>query len=72
MLLGFAVLGLLMDYAKLPLGPFVLSFILGPMLELNLRKGFTYTDKGILPFFIAMITASVREPTPSLLKILPR
>jgi putative tricarboxylic transport membrane protein len=51
LLLGFAGLGLFMDKFRLPVGPFILAFILGPMLELNLRRGMTYTDEGLLPFF---------------------
>ncbi|WP_316858732.1 tripartite tricarboxylate transporter permease [uncultured Cohaesibacter sp.] len=51
LLLGFAGLGLVMDRFRLPVGPFLLAFILAPMLELNLRRGLTYTDDGILPFF---------------------
>lgn len=50
LLLGFAGLGILLDIARLPVGPLILSFILGPMLESNLRKGMTYTDQGLWPF----------------------
>ena len=50
LLIAFAALGLLMDKVRLPVGPFILAFILGPMLELNLRRGITYTDDGILRF----------------------
>jgi putative tricarboxylic transport membrane protein len=50
LLLGFAALGILLDVARLPVGPLILSFILGPMLESNLRKGMTYTDDGFWPF----------------------
>ncbi len=57
LLLSFAALGFLMDMVKLPTSPFILSFILGPMLELNMRKGFTYTDQGIWPFFTRPISA---------------
>lgn len=57
LLLGFAALGLAMDRVKLPVGPFILAFILGPMLELNLRRGITYTDEGVLPFFTRPISA---------------
>ena len=32
-------------------------FILGPMLELNLRRGITYTDEGVWPFFTRPISA---------------
>ncbi len=55
-LLAFAALGIAMDWAKFPNSPFILSFILGPMLENNLRKGMTYTDQGILPFFTRPIS----------------
>lgn len=51
LLLGFAGLGLAMDRLRLPIGPFILAFILAPMLELNLRRGMTSTDEGIVPFF---------------------
>lgn len=47
LLLGFAALGLIMDRCRLPVGPFILAFILGPMLELNLRRGITYADNGL-------------------------
>ncbi|WP_425101770.1 tripartite tricarboxylate transporter permease [Tropicibacter sp. S64] len=56
LLLGFAALGLSMDRLRLPIGPFILAFILAPMLELNLRRGMTYTDEGILPFFTRPIS----------------
>lgn len=56
LLLGFAALGLAMDKLRLPIGPFILAFILAPMLELNLRRGMTYTDEGILPFFTRPIS----------------
>jgi putative tricarboxylic transport membrane protein len=56
LLLGFAALGLSMDKLRLPIGPFILAFILAPMLELNLRRGMTYTDEGIVPFFTRPIS----------------
>ncbi|WP_417208507.1 tripartite tricarboxylate transporter permease [Antarctobacter sp.] len=56
LLLGFAALGLSMDKLRLPIGPFILAFILAPMLELNLRRGLTYTDEGVLPFFTRPIS----------------
>jgi putative tricarboxylic transport membrane protein len=37
-------------------GPLILSFILGPMLESNLRKGMTYTDEGFWPFLTRPIS----------------
>lgn len=56
LLLGFAGLGLAFEKLRLPIGPFILAFILAPMLELNLRRGMTYTDDGILPFFTRPIS----------------
>lgn len=56
LLLGFAVLGLAMDKLRLPVSPFILAFILANMLELNLRRGITYTDEGIWPFFTRPIS----------------
>lgn len=57
LLLAFAVLGLTMDKVRLPVGPFILAFILGPMLELNLRRGITYVEDGHLAFFTRPISA---------------
>lgn len=57
LLLFFTALGLLMDVFKLPVSPFLLSFILGPMLELNLRNGLTYSDNGALAFFTRPVSA---------------
>lgn len=59
LLLAFAALGFLFDIVKLPTSPFILAFILGPMLESNLRGGFTYTDQGFLPFFTRPISGTL-------------
>ncbi|MFD1796992.1 tripartite tricarboxylate transporter permease [Paracoccus aurantiacus] len=56
LLLGFAALGLIMDHCRLPVGPFILAFILGPMLELNLRRGITYADNGLELFLIRPVS----------------
>ncbi|MCT4370477.1 tripartite tricarboxylate transporter permease [Yangia mangrovi] len=58
-LLGFAALGIVMDMVRLPVSPFLLSFILGPMLESNLRKGFTYSADGAWAFFTRPISAAL-------------
>lgn len=73
LLLGFAILGLSMDKLRLPVGPFILAFILAPMLELNLRRGMTYTDDGIWPFFTRpvsglLLAAAVLSITSPLLR----
>jgi len=51
MVIIFAVLGIVMQWAGLPTSPMILSFILGPMLENNLRKAISYADTGWLSFF---------------------
>lgn len=57
LLLTFAGLGLIMDRTRLPVGPFILAFILGPMLELNLRRGITYTEDGLWLFITRSVSA---------------
>lgn len=47
--LGFTLLGVFMAYMKLPVGPFILTFVLASLLETNLRKGVSY--EGYFSFF---------------------
>lgn len=49
---ALAVINVFFVYAGLPRAPFLLGFILSPMLESNLRKGLTYTDYGFAYFFM--------------------
>lgn len=49
-MVAMGAVGFLMAVGNLPTSPFILGFILGPMLEQNLRMGLTYTDQGFLPF----------------------
>ena len=41
---------ILMAVGNLPTSPFILGYILGPMLESNLRQGLTYSQNGLLTF----------------------
>lgn len=50
-MLGFGVLGFGMERAGLPLGPFVLGFILAPLAEAKLRSGLMMTGGDIAPLF---------------------
>jgi putative tricarboxylic transport membrane protein len=50
-MLGFGVLGFGMERAGLPLGPFVLGFILAPLAEAKLRSGLMMTAGDITPLF---------------------
>lgn len=45
------VLGVLMDLFGISSLPFLMTFILSPMLELNLRRGFNYSTVGPIIFF---------------------
>ena len=45
------VLGFLLSRAGFPFAPVVVGFILGPLLEINLRRGLMQTDGDFLPFF---------------------
>ena len=49
-LIFFGVVGYLFERFDLPLPPVVLGFILGPMLEVNLRRGIMAAQGSLLPF----------------------
>ena len=49
--LGCCVLGVLMDYFEIPSLPFLMAYILSPMLELNIRRGLNYSVNGVSEFF---------------------
>lgn len=57
LMLVMGVVGLVMALGNLPTSPFILGYILGPMLETNLRKGMTYTSDGFLPFITRPVSA---------------
>tara|TARA_R110002020_G_scaffold396928_1_gene607085 strand:- start:1917 stop:3395 length:1479 start_codon:yes stop_codon:yes gene_type:complete len=46
---GFACLGYILVRAKVPLGPFIIAFILTPMAEENLRSGLVVYGSSYLP-----------------------
>lgn len=49
--LGSCILGVLMDIFGIPSLPFLMAFILSPMLELNIRRGFNWSPNGLSEFF---------------------
>ena len=59
LMIGVAILGLFFAFAELPSAPFILGFILGPMLEMNLRKGITYDDRGFIVFLTRPISCAL-------------
>ncbi|MEM7022643.1 MAG: tripartite tricarboxylate transporter permease [Pseudomonadota bacterium] len=50
-MLGFGVLGFMLERAKMPLGPFVIGFVLAPLAEAKLRSGLMMTAGSIEPMF---------------------
>jgi len=50
-MLGFGVLGFAMERAGFPLGPFVIGFVLAPLMEEKLRSGLMMTAGSISPIF---------------------
>lgn len=50
-MLGFGIIGFLLERAKIPLGPFVIGFVLAPLAEEKLRSGLMMTAGDITPIF---------------------
>jgi len=50
-MLGFGVLGYAMERAGFPLGPFVIGFVLAPLMEEKLRSGLMMTAGSIEPIY---------------------
>ncbi|MEX2374965.1 MAG: tripartite tricarboxylate transporter permease [Dehalococcoidia bacterium] len=48
-MLGFGILGYIMDKARIPLGPFVIGFVLAAMLEKEVRTALQISDGSFLP-----------------------
>ncbi len=46
----FTLVGVFLEYAGMPMSPFMLSFVLGSIVESNLRKAVTYGRGSWLPF----------------------
>jgi len=69
-MLAIGAIGLGLDIFNIPVSPLLLSFILGPMVEKNLRKGLTYSSDGFITFltrpvsliFLLIAVASVISP----------
>ena len=52
----FSVLALILNLAKIPSTPLIIGFILGPTLELNLRRAVMYDLGGVTGFFVRPIS----------------
>ena len=55
--LASCLLGLAMDYFGIPIVPFIMTYILSPLLEKNLRIALNYSDTGFLSFFTRPVSA---------------
>lgn len=51
----FIMMGVFMNCFHLPTGPFILTFVLGPMLEENFRNAVCYADNGYMTFITSPI-----------------
>ncbi|MDA4848712.1 tripartite tricarboxylate transporter permease [Hoeflea poritis] len=58
-MLGFGLIGVAMAWGDIPVAPFVIGFILGPMAEERLRSSLMGTQGEILPLFGHPIAVSV-------------
>ena len=54
----FGVIGFIMEKAKMPLGPFVIGFVLSPIAEAQLRSGLMASEGSIEPLFTRPFAAT--------------
>jgi len=57
-MLGFGILGFIMKRNKFALAPLILGFILGPIMETNLRRGLQRSDGDLSPFLTEPISGA--------------
>lgn len=50
-MVAFGVTGYLLERFRFPLSPLVLGFVLGPIVELNLRRSLMFSEGALTPFF---------------------
>jgi len=50
-MLGFGLLGYFMEKMRVPLGPFVIGYVLAPMLERELRTALQISNSSFMPLF---------------------
>lgn len=62
-MLAFGVLGWLMKKASIPTTPLLLGFILGPILEVNLRRGLMSSRGDFMPFITEPISGVILVAT---------
>jgi putative tricarboxylic transport membrane protein len=57
-MLVFGVIGFFLERARYPLGPFVIGFVLAPLMESKLRTGLMMTAGSITPIFTRPVAAT--------------
>lgn len=71
-MLGFGVLGFVLESCRIPLAPFIIGFVLGPIAEKNLSLGLQASDGSYLPILtrpislLFIVVAAVMLCTPLL------
>jgi putative tricarboxylic transport membrane protein len=58
-MLAFGVIGFLLRLQGFPMAPLVLGVVLGPILDINLRRGLVLSDGSLVPFFTRPISAAL-------------
>jgi putative tricarboxylic transport membrane protein len=58
-MLGFGVLGYMMEKARIPLAPFTIGFVLAPIAESNLRTGLMISDGSLAPLWSNSLPAAL-------------
>ncbi len=58
-MIGFGVVGFLMTKAKIPLGPFIIGYILAPIAERELRSGLMVYDGSFWPLLTRPVSAAL-------------
>jgi putative tricarboxylic transport membrane protein len=53
----FGAMGYFFQKLKIPGSPFILGFILGPLVEINLRRGLMFSRGSFMPFLTSPISA---------------
>lgn len=56
-MLGFGVVGFLLEKFRFPLSPLVLGFVLGPIVEQNLRRSLMFSAGDLTPFITHPVSA---------------
>lgn len=63
LMLGFGVVGYLLERYGFPLAPMVLGFVLGPIFETNLRRALMYSEGDLMPFVARPISGLLLAAT---------